>query len=94
MRRYPKRIESFEEAKKIRGIGERTAQKVSNFRSSSRCPQLLKLQIEEILQTGDLRRIKYEKTEDVVVSRVFQGIYGVGMVEAFYFMLSSWMVVI
>lgn len=32
----------------------------------------------EILQTGDLRRINYEKTDDVRVTRLFQGIYGVG----------------
>lgn len=32
----------------------------------------------DILQTGDLRRIGYEKTEDVEVINVFQGIYGVG----------------
>lgn len=34
--------------------------------------------IEEILQTGDLQRIRYEKTKDVEVTRLFQGIYGVG----------------
>lgn len=32
----------------------------------------------EILQTGDLRRISYEQTDDVKVTRLFQGIYGVG----------------
>lgn len=32
----------------------------------------------EILQTGDLRRINYEKTDDVKITRLFQGIYGVG----------------
>ena len=36
--------------------------------------------IEEILQTGELRRINYEKTKDVEVGRLFQGIYGVGMI--------------
>jgi DNA polymerase lambda len=35
--------------------------------------------IEEILQTGDLQRIRYEQTKDVEVTRLFQGIYGVGM---------------
>ncbi|KAF8154295.1 hypothetical protein B0H34DRAFT_721306 [Crassisporium funariophilum] len=34
--------------------------------------------IEEILQTGDLRRITYENSSDVKVTRLFQGIYGVG----------------
>jgi DNA polymerase lambda len=33
----------------------------------------------EILETGALRRIGYERTEDVEVTRLFQGIYGVGM---------------
>jgi len=33
----------------------------------------------EILQTGDLRRINYERTDDIQVTRLFQGIYGVGM---------------
>jgi len=32
----------------------------------------------EIINTGDLKRIKYENTEDVAATRVFQGIYGVG----------------
>lgn len=32
----------------------------------------------EIINTGDLKRIKYENTEDVAATRAFQGIYGVG----------------
>ena len=36
--------------------------------------------IEEILQTGQLRRIGYERTDDVEVCRLFQGIYGVGTI--------------
>jgi hypothetical protein len=69
---------------KIRGIGERTARKVRNFRLSNK--SILKsIQIEEILQTGELRRIKYENTEDVAITRLFQGIYGVGRVEVFLF---------
>jgi DNA polymerase lambda len=32
----------------------------------------------EILKTGELRRIKYENTEDVEATKIFQGIYGVG----------------
>ncbi|PPQ72029.1 hypothetical protein CVT26_006719 [Gymnopilus dilepis] len=61
LRSYPYRIKNVEEARAIKGVGEKTARK-----------------IEEIIQTGDLRRIAYEKTEDVEVSRLFQGIYGVG----------------
>lgn len=32
----------------------------------------------EILKTGGLRRIGYEKTDDVEATKIFQGIYGVG----------------
>lgn len=35
LRSYPKRIESSEEARKIRGIGEKTARKVSDLSSPS-----------------------------------------------------------
>ncbi|KIM37902.1 hypothetical protein M413DRAFT_252511 [Hebeloma cylindrosporum] len=66
LRNYPRRIKTYEEARGIRGVGEKTAKK-----------------IEEILQTGDLQRIKYEKTKDVEVTRLFQGIYGVGQSIAF-----------
>ncbi|KAG2031986.1 hypothetical protein BDR03DRAFT_874841 [Suillus americanus] len=34
--------------------------------------------IMEIIETGDLRRIGYEKTDDVEAIHLFQGIYGVG----------------
>jgi DNA polymerase lambda len=33
----------------------------------------------EIIETGNLRRIEYEKTDDVIAINLFQGIYGVGM---------------
>lgn len=32
----------------------------------------------EIIDTGNLRRIQYERTQDVEVVRTFMGIYGVG----------------
>ena len=32
----------------------------------------------EIVKTGDMQRIKYERTEDVVVDQLFTKIYGVG----------------
>lgn len=66
LRNYPKRIESFAEARAIRGVGDKTAAKIM-----------------EILETGALRRIEYERTEDVGVTRLFQGIYGVGQSTAF-----------
>jgi DNA polymerase lambda len=34
----------------------------------------------EIVKTGDLERIKYERTEDAVVAQLFTKIYGVGEV--------------
>jgi hypothetical protein len=33
----------------------------------------------EIIETGALRRVDAERTEDVVVVQLFQGIYGVGV---------------
>ncbi len=45
---------------------------------SSEAKQYFWGQIQEILQTGELQRIKYERSEDVLVTRLFQGIYGVG----------------
>lgn len=43
------------------------------------------------MRTGDLRRIKYEKTEDVAVTRLFQGIYGVGKHAISFIMFSVWL---
>ncbi|KAG7439775.1 uncharacterized protein BT62DRAFT_912418 [Guyanagaster necrorhizus] len=61
IRAYPKRMQSMNEILSLRGIGQKTGQKIS-----------------EILATGRLQRIKYETTDEVLVSRIFQGIYGVG----------------
>lgn len=33
----------------------------------------------EIIETGALRRVDAERTEDVAIVQLFQGIYGVGM---------------
>jgi len=66
IRNYPKRITSFEEARQIKDVGDKTAKKIM-----------------EIIETGALRRIRYEKTADVEVVRLFQGIYGVGQQVAF-----------
>ena len=35
----------------------------------------------EIIETGALRRVDAERTEDVTAIQLFQGIYGVGMHE-------------
>ncbi|KAI0325262.1 hypothetical protein GY45DRAFT_1330494 [Cubamyces sp. BRFM 1775] len=61
LRKHPSRIRSYEEAKTLRGIGDKTAQKIM-----------------EIIETGNLRRIEHERTEDVAAIQLFQGIYGVG----------------
>ncbi|KAG1742603.1 hypothetical protein EDD22DRAFT_786565 [Suillus occidentalis] len=61
LRNYPKKIKSFDEARSINGVGEKTARKIM-----------------EIIETGDLRRIGYEKTDDVEAINLFRGIYGVG----------------
>ncbi|KIK98285.1 hypothetical protein PAXRUDRAFT_824032 [Paxillus rubicundulus Ve08.2h10] len=45
--------------------------------------------IMEIIETGSLRRIKYEKTEDVEATKLFQGIYGVGRQTAFAWFASG-----
>ncbi|EPQ56001.1 DNA polymerase beta, N-terminal domain-like protein, partial [Gloeophyllum trabeum ATCC 11539] len=66
LRKYPKRITSYAEARKISGVGEKTAQKIM-----------------EILDTGELKRIETENTEDVKVTALFRGIYGVGSQTAF-----------
>ncbi|KAF5334913.1 hypothetical protein D9611_010000 [Ephemerocybe angulata] len=60
LKHHPTRIKSYEEAKAIKGIGDKTAKKA------------------KILETGDLRRIRYERTEDIKVVQLFQGIYNVG----------------
>ncbi|CCM04091.1 uncharacterized protein FIBRA_06250 [Fibroporia radiculosa] len=61
LRSHPTRIRSFEEARTVRGVGDKTARKIM-----------------EILETGDLRRIAYERTDDVGAISILQGIYGVG----------------
>ncbi|KAJ7800816.1 DNA polymerase lambda [Mycena olivaceomarginata] len=66
LRNHPKRIKSFNEARSIRGVGDKTA-----------------LKIMEIIETGELRRIGYENTEDVQIRAIFQGIYGVGQATAY-----------
>ncbi|EIW76555.1 hypothetical protein CONPUDRAFT_63239 [Coniophora puteana RWD-64-598 SS2] len=41
------------------------------------------MKIMEIIETGGLKRIQYENTEDVEATKIFQGIYGVGRNTAF-----------
>jgi hypothetical protein len=43
----------------------------------------LPLQIMEIINTGKLKRIDYERTELTVVSEIFRQIYGVGRYMVF-----------
>lgn len=63
-------------------MGNRTALKVSlvyPIQPTNLLSILIIPEIMEILQTGDLQRINYERTDDVQVTQLFQGIYGVGM---------------
>lgn len=83
LRAYPKRIESEEEARSINGVGDKTAKKVRMLRMGHRYERishdLIYLsQIMEIIKTGSLRRISYERTQDVHIVLAFRGIYGVG----------------
>ncbi|KAG6879314.1 hypothetical protein C0992_003641 [Termitomyces sp. T32_za158] len=39
--------------------------------------------IMEIIETGGLRRIGYERTDDVKTTKIFQGVYGVGQSTAY-----------
>ncbi|KAG6907586.1 hypothetical protein DXG01_008343, partial [Tephrocybe rancida] len=39
--------------------------------------------IMEIIETGGLRRIGYEKSEDITTTKIFQGVYGVGQATAY-----------
>ncbi|KIJ18088.1 hypothetical protein PAXINDRAFT_71726 [Paxillus involutus ATCC 200175] len=74
LRNYPKPIRSFSQACSIRGVGSH----INGYR-----------QIMEIIETGSLRRIQYEKTEDVAATKLFQGIYGVGRQTAFAWFASG-----
>ncbi|KDQ56029.1 hypothetical protein JAAARDRAFT_79538 [Jaapia argillacea MUCL 33604] len=47
------------------------------------------MKIMEILETGELRRIDYENTDDVKATHIFQGIYGVGQHTAFMWYASG-----
>ncbi|KAG9217804.1 hypothetical protein CCMSSC00406_0005174 [Pleurotus cornucopiae] len=69
-------------SRSIRGVGEKTARKVDVFIvvMNSKVDNIW--QIMEILETGDLKRIGYERTEDVEVCCLFQGVYGVGQSTA------------
>ncbi|EMD34974.1 hypothetical protein CERSUDRAFT_157745 [Gelatoporia subvermispora B] len=62
LRQHPRRITSYEQARGIDGVGDKTAQKIM-----------------EIISTGELRRLDFEKTDDAETITLFQGIYGVGL---------------
>jgi len=47
------------------------------------------LKIMEIIETGALRRVDAERTEDVVAVQLFQGIYGVGQSTAYAWYLAG-----
>ena len=43
----------------------------------------------EIINTGNLKRIGHENTEDVKVNKLFQGVFGVGGFYVSSFLLNS-----
>ena len=47
----------------------------------------------EIIETGGLRRIAYERTPEVAVMRTFMGIYDVGMSEIWFTRLCTSMLI-
>lgn len=83
LKNHPKRIKSLADARLVRGVGAKTASKVSTPLILTYTPPNTYVphpkQIMEVVQTGGLRRIDYEKTDDVEAMQLFQGIYGVGM---------------
>jgi hypothetical protein len=48
------------------------------------------VKIMEIIATGQLRRIEYEKTDDIEVMRLFQGVYGAGQFSDVSFVDGLW----
>ncbi|KAF7297381.1 DNA polymerase lambda [Mycena indigotica] len=80
-------IKTYEDAMKVPYVAEKTAKKASLsrsylWRSNAEDPG----QIMEIVNTGDLQRIKYENTPELRTRKVFQGVYGVGpmIAQKFY----------
>ncbi|KAI0056821.1 Nucleotidyltransferase [Artomyces pyxidatus] len=66
LRSCSERISSIQQARSLRGVGEKTAMKIM-----------------EIVETGKLRRIDYERTADIAVVKLFEGIYNVGQRTAY-----------
>ncbi|KAH7882075.1 hypothetical protein F5I97DRAFT_1817500, partial [Phlebopus sp. FC_14] len=77
---YHDRWRVFSYAKCIRALRNypRPVRSFSEARSIRGVGEKTALKIMEIIETGGLQRIAYEKTEDVEATKIFQGIYGVG----------------
>ena len=79
IRALPKRLKSVEEASSLPGVGAKTAMKARVLVLVFFVAVLTAMfQIKEIVETGGLRRIAFENTEDIEVMKIFQGVYGVG----------------
>lgn len=79
IRALPIRLKSVEEACTLPGVGVKTAMKVRVLVLLFLVALLTAMfQIKEIMETGGLRRIGFENTEDIEIMRIFQGVYGVG----------------
>ncbi|KAF8882840.1 hypothetical protein BD779DRAFT_905556 [Infundibulicybe gibba] len=75
----------FSYSKSIRALRNhpRRVKSLSEARTIRGIGEKTALKIMEIVETGQLRRIGHEKTDDVKSTRLFQGIYGVGQSTAF-----------
>jgi len=86
---YPRRIRSLKEAKAINGIGDKTAKKARLHRARLLHRFNVVIQIMEVIETGELKKIGYEMTDAVKTARLFRGIYGVGESSLGLFRLSG-----
>ncbi|KAG9019625.1 hypothetical protein FRB90_012471 [Tulasnella sp. 427] len=66
LQRSRKQITNAEDARRLYGIGEKTAEKIA-----------------EIITTGDLQRLHYEKNGEYQICQELMGIYGVGPKTAY-----------
>ncbi|KIL64316.1 hypothetical protein M378DRAFT_163339 [Amanita muscaria Koide BX008] len=67
----------------------RRIQSLNEARSLAGVGEKTASKIIEIIETGQLRRIDYENTDDIKVGRLFQGIYGVGQSIAYQWYASG-----
>ncbi|KAG8899741.1 hypothetical protein FRC00_000999 [Tulasnella sp. 408] len=85
LQRSHKRITTAGDARRLYGIGEKTADKVlrqPSLLSGKHCTHV-RFQIVEIISTGNLQRLQYEKSGEYQICQKLTGIYGVGPKTAY-----------